>query len=380
MTRDQEPGRPAEAGGPSPAPPSSPVATLEFVLAPEDLLGLARFPGSSRSGPSRPVNVVWHDNAEGALAADGMALVRDGRVWRLERLRPGRDADWLAAAPAGVLDEDASPSGLRPTPPFDCAPAAALVGRRRTYALAGAEVEVLYGTVRASGGSAGLPGGPDGAGFGAGRGCGRVGDRAAGRGAAGYAGAGGARGGEGCAVPARHLGAPSVAGDASVSDGLAVVISHLLDVLLHWGDRCRTAAEPEAVHQARVATRRLRSALSIYKRATASSEFEALNAGLRECATRLGAARDWDVFLEGTGARLAEGDPDPRVTLLLRTAQRRRNEAYAELRTYLASPGFRALELGLACAAVLRPWDATGDRPRCVGPPPPSPPKCWIGA
>src|SRR4051794_31350274 len=144
MTRDQEPGRPAEAGGPSPAPPSGPVATLELVLAPEDLLALARFPGLTPSGPSRAVNLVWHDNAEGALAADGMALVRGGGVWRLGRLRRGRDADWPAAAPAGVLDEDASPSGLRPTPPFDCAPAAALVGRRRTYPLAGAELEVLY--------------------------------------------------------------------------------------------------------------------------------------------------------------------------------------------------------------------------------------------
>jgi len=159
----------------------------------------------------------------------------------------------------------------------------------------------------------------------------------------------------------RHLGAPSIAGDVPVGDGLGIVVSHLLDVLLHWADRCRVAAEPEAVHQARVATRRLRSALSIYKRVAACPELDALAAGLRECAGRLGAARDWDVFLEGTGARLAAGDPDPRITVLLRAAQRRRNEAYAQLRLHLASPGFRTLEAGLGCAAALRPWERTAD-------------------
>src|SRR6185312_11138030 len=121
----------------------------------------------------------------------------------------------------------------------------------------------------------------------------------------------------GAPLPPRHLGAAAVPGDWPVSDGLAHVIGHLLDVLLHWADRCRAAAEPDAVHQARVATRRLRSALSIYKRAAPSPELDALGAGLKRCASRLGAARDWDVFLDGAGARLASGDEsDPRITLL----------------------------------------------------------------
>src|SRR4051812_17237930 len=145
--RQQALGTAGEAQAPSPSP-SGPVGTLELVLAPDDLLGLARFPGLARSGPSRPVNLVWHDDTEGTLAADGMALVRDGRRWRLELLRPGGGTDWPASVPAPVLGEDASASGLHPTPPLDCAPVAAFTGRRRSYTLACVQVGVLHGTLR----------------------------------------------------------------------------------------------------------------------------------------------------------------------------------------------------------------------------------------
>jgi CHAD domain-containing protein len=46
------------------------------------------------------------------------------------------------------------------------------------------------------------------------------------------------------------------------------------------------------------------------------------------------------------------------VRALLSAAQRRRHAAYSELRAYLASPAFRRLEVELACACVLRPWDS----------------------
>ena len=43
---------------------------------------------------------------------------------------------------------------------------------------------------------------------------------------------------------------------------------------------------------------------------------EALRPMLRELAAQLGAARDWDVFLEGLGARLAERDAGDTARLL----------------------------------------------------------------
>ncbi|MBV8914947.1 MAG: CHAD domain-containing protein [Acetobacteraceae bacterium] len=352
--RKADPASDLTSAGHSLGPPSR-SGTIELVLPREDLLRFARWPGLTRRGPSRKAALVWYDNHQRTLAAEGLTLVRDGRRWRLEGLHPFRNADWPVAAPAPVRDEDASP-------PLDCAPAAAFAGRRRTYALPDAELQLLYGTLRSLAGEhwtcrLSLTGPAETlSGLAASMAVGL--NIAVPRATLALEAITVAQGGP---MPPRHLGSPAVRGDTMLTDGLSQVLNHLLDVLLYWTDRCRVATEAEAVHQARVATRRLRSALSIYKRATACPDLEALGADLRECAARLGAARDWDVFLDGTGARLAAGTPDPRITVLLGAAGRRRNETYAELRAYLASPRFRALEVALVCAATLRPWERTAD-------------------
>ncbi len=166
----------------------------------------------------------------------------------------------------------------------------------------------------------------------------------------------------GVAPPPRAKGAPEVAEGLTVGESLAAIMGHLLDVMLSWADAVPKARTPEPVHQMRVATRRLRSALSIYKGVAACPEVTALLEPLKLCAARLGTARDWDVFLDGTGRQLAEAFPgDVRCTAMLRAAARRRRVAYAELRAFIGSPEFRTLTVGLACAAALRPWEYAED-------------------
>jgi inorganic triphosphatase YgiF len=58
--------------------------------------------------------------------------------------------------------------------------------------------------------------------------------------------------------------------------------------------------EPEYLHQARVALRRLRSALSVFNCAFPRTLFEEAIAGLRWLGGCLGSARDWDVFATET--------------------------------------------------------------------------------
>lgn len=60
-------------------------------------------------------------------------------------------------------------------------------------------------------------------------------------------------------------------------------------------------ADPVALHQARVALRRLRSALSLNKALLADSRFPGLCADLRWLAARLGKARDLDVLIARAG-------------------------------------------------------------------------------
>ena len=149
---------------------------------------------------------------------------------------------------------------------------------------------------------------------------------------------------------------PSSTGQ-SLTDTVAQVIGGLLDTMLHWSATADDGSSPVPVHQMRVATRRLRSALSIFRHAAACPEVEPLSAALRETAAQLGAARDWDVFLAGTGVQVAAMFPDERrLTALLAAGRRRRGAAYAGLRVHLADVAFRRQAVSLACAAVLRPW------------------------
>ncbi len=333
-------------------------------MAPGDLPLLARLPGIGRVGGSKQVNLVWHDSPDGELRSQSLCLARAAATWRLERLAPRAGLDWPASSPAPIIGEATAPALLDAAIPFDTAPIAAFQGRRHVYQAQAAQLGVLCGTLRGvleqrpacrlslTGPAAGLTGfaldlaGPL-----------RL---SVPRGSLAAEAAAVA---QSATAPPRHLGSPQALPGRSVSDSIAQIIGHLLDALLHWADRCDAEAPPDPVHQARVASRRLRSALSIFKHVAACPELAALAPALKDCAARLGAARDWDVFLGGAGARVAASLPDdPRCAAMLRAGRRRRAQAYAELRTFLASPAFRQLELSLACAASLRPWDGMAEQ------------------
>lgn len=106
------------------------------------------------------------------------------------------------------------------------------------------------------------------------------------------------------------------------------------------------ADRPEAVHQARVALRRLRSAFSIFRGLTQAPEARALRNELRWLAAVLGAARDLDVLAE-------RATPDLAIHDHLTQA---RMEAYAQLRQTLAAPRVRALMLALGQWLNMGDW------------------------
>jgi inorganic triphosphatase YgiF len=95
--------------------------------------------------------------------------------------------------------------------------------------------------------------------------------------------------------------------------------------------------EAAALHQARVALRRLRSALSINRPMLADQQVWKLNGELRWLAGALGMARDLDVLAERAG----DGP-------LLERLMVERDKAYAEVAVTLASDRARAIMLDLA--------------------------------
>ncbi len=180
--------------------------------------------------------------------------------------------------------------------------------------------------------------------------------------------------GGGAAPPAHEPPAPEVEPDADADEAMAGLFGSLSAALLLWLTRLGAfgatgadvaAIEPRAVHQARVATRRLRSALIVFAGPLGGS-LAGLEAPLKALAATLGQARDWDVFLLDTGAALAASLPDDRrIAALLADAETARAAAHAEVRRMLARPAARRLVLHLSLLSSLRPWrEAPQDQAR----------------
>lgn len=152
----------------------------------------------------------------------------------------------------------------------------------------------------------------------------------------------------------RRLGPPSLAGAETVEEAFLTAMAHLQDVLLAEAPGCRPGLGPRGVHQSRVAIRRMRSLLKLFRPVVDGPGWREWDQQLRDLAQALGAARDWDVFLLGIGpGTLAALEGDARVKRLLGAAARERDAAYAALGAFLDSAAFRrTIWLGLQLAVV----------------------------
>lgn len=170
----------------------------------------------------------------------------------------------------------------------------------------------------------------------------------------------------GAALPEPPATPPVAILPADLPPGAA--FAHLLGIL---GEtiRCHAAGAiagtaPEPVHQMRVAVRRLRSAIGLFRKVAAGPALQAAQGELKTLMQLLGPARDWDVFLAGTGQEIAAALPDSKpLAGLIAQARRQRQAAYAALAAYLRGPDFRVLSVRLAWLAACHPWAATEDAP-----------------
>ncbi|WP_431284250.1 CHAD domain-containing protein [Humitalea sp. 24SJ18S-53] len=348
---DADPPEDPAASDPREAPAAATFA-LELDLPPGRAGRLARHPAfAGRTGRARgsAETLIWLDTAEGALAADGLALEAPARGDR--RMIHGLDRGAEPGAPPRVADIEAPPEPLVPIAAFD--------GRRMVWRLAGDVVATLrHGRLRSVAAEAEaarlLLEGPPTAVLALAHALAAdlpllpatVSLAEAARALA-----------HNTAPRDRRRGAPVPTPDASLADALAAAIGHLTDVLLIQAPRAHDGTAVEGVHQMRVAARRLRSLLRVFRRAIDGPPLRRLDAGLRDVAGRLGPARDWDVFLGGIGAGLHEAaGTDKRVAALLRRAAAERDTAYTALRATLDGADWRHLTLDLVAAARLPDW------------------------
>lgn len=114
---------------------------------------------------------------------------------------------------------------------------------------------------------------------------------------------------------------------------------------------------PDALHQVRVAIRRLRSAFSLYGNLIRDAQSERLRDDLKRLSEPLGRARNLDVFLAKTLPKERTRHPDEIGLLgLERHLEAQRTEAYAEVLTMLNSDAWRHLVLDLVAWINAGPW------------------------
>ncbi|MDO9709443.1 CYTH and CHAD domain-containing protein [Paracraurococcus lichenis] len=344
------------------AGPERPRLALEFEIEPEAAGRVTRqgTVAAARTGRARSAaaELIWLDSAEGRLAAEGLALEQSERgLRRLLRTMPEADRPWLPGTPPETVRLDSPEDG-------PMVPLSAFSGRQTSLSLATAagpvQLQLLLGKLRAVADerpaarlqlegpaeavlalagqlAADLPLLPP-------------------RAALAEEGRALARGE---APRPRRRGPPDLAGAATVEEALVAAIGHLLEVMLHHAPACRLGAGPEGVHQMRVGLRRLRSVLKVFRPAAGCPEAQEFDVGLKVLADRLGPARDWDVFLAGLGAAVAEAlEGDKRIAALMKAAEAKRQAAYAALRAELDGPGFRRLVLAGLGLLLRRPWRA----------------------
>ncbi len=326
------------------------------------------------------MRIVWHDSADAALAARGLALAEEqqgrARLWRLERLAPPDEEEPEAIPPSlpappglmqAALAEADRPEGVEEALghalPDALRTAARFEGTSRNAAvtaepdqIAVALVEGTLHTALADRRTARL--------------------RLSGSPQAVFTLADRLLGELPCAVPAASLAAEALDSDAEPSSGpprlppaltasaaLAWLMARLAQSLVALVPAASSGTRSEPVHQMRVALRRLRTAMTLLKPLLPEPAALAEAArGLRALARVLGPAREWDVFLEGTGRTVAAAFPENRaLARLLKAASRRRASAYADLSAALAQPEFRRLMLALAALAVQQPWQESGE-------------------
>lgn len=118
-----------------------------------------------------------------------------------------------------------------------------------------------------------------------------------------------------------------IAPEQTVSAALAAILQHNVTALQRWQTQARDGHEIEGVHQMRVALRRMRSALVLFRDLLPSTPWQE---ELRWIAGELGPARDLDVFITETLAPVAAALDLPGAAALHARAAQRRARAYAE--------------------------------------------------
>jgi inorganic triphosphatase YgiF len=140
------------------------------------------------------------------------------------------------------------------------------------------------------------------------------------------------------------------------------ILRHNLAHILTNERAAREGHDPEGVHQVRLAARRLRSVLSLFRSVLPGDTVAALNEELKWLAAEISAARNLDVFVDQLLRPLqAAFADDPDLAALEAIARTRRGAAYEQVRAAFATQRYTALLLQLSRLIESRTWQQMVD-------------------
>ncbi len=175
------------------------------------------------------------------------------------------------------------------------------------------------------------------------------------------------------ASPTPRRNSPGLTREDSLSEAFRKTLSFHFERMLEHEPGTRAGEDIEALHDMRVATRRMRAAFLVFGAHQDQEALKPLLKGLRRTGRTLGAVRDLDVFREKIQHYLVSLPAERRDELnpLLEALNQQREAARAVLLEYLESPAYRRFVERFQTALAhplpeLPPFTADGPRPTQV--------------
>ncbi len=162
--------------------------------------------------------------------------------------------------------------------------------------------------------------------------------------------------------------APHITREHTVDDVIVAVLGSCLHHILANQAMVVQGRNPEAVHQMRVALRRLRTACSLLHREVGVPALHGFSAEAKWLAHMLGSAREWDVFVTETLHGPVQARPaDVNFDALRRTAEPHRAASYAAMQEVMAQARYNQFLLSLSRWIACRGWrNELNDKPLTV--------------
>jgi triphosphatase len=145
--------------------------------------------------------------------------------------------------------------------------------------------------------------------------------------------------------------------EMTARDALSAILNHGLVHLIANEPAARQGHDPEGVHQMRLALRRLRSALTVFRPLLPGDVADRLRGELKWLAGELGGARDLDVLLQTQLAPVSMAFGEETALQWLATLARdARGAAYERVRAACSTTRYTALLLEVSRLGETRTW------------------------